>query len=485
MELVIYLLLTQGVLGAFDTLFHHEFTERLSWVNYTGKELKIHSLRSFLYFVVFFTLAWWEWRGAWAWLIIAILVIEIALTLWDFVIEDKTRCLPASERILHTMLAINYGIILSVLVQTLVTWSTKTNDINSVHYGVLSWAMMFFSLGALVWTFLDSYRSVNVEKFDLYHRTNKSADPGFTNKRILITGGSGFIGKHLTRSLIHYGNHVTVVTRNKSDAAKGIQGRIALVDSLTELTNHDQFDVVINLAGEPITSGRWTERKKKTIRDSRIETTRQLINFMKATQHKPDLLINGSAIGFYGASDDRILTENSEPVSQNFSHNLCHDWEQIALKAVKQGIRVCLLRTGIVLERDGGALSRMIVPFYFCGGGPMGSGSQWMSWIHRDDLIALIFYCVHHQELQGPINGTAPEVVNNREFTKTLGRVMKRPAFMPLPAFVLKFIFGQMGDELLLQGQRVVPHKVLQHGFQFKYPKLDKALNSILYPRLS
>lgn len=482
MDIVIIMLLAQGLLGAFDTLYHHEFTERLAWRYNADKELAIHGIRNIFYAILFLSLGWLEWHGLWAIALLSILMLEIILTLWDFVIEDQTRLLPASERITHTILAINYGAIIAVFIPFWNAWLAQPTGFEFVQYGIFSWLMTLFGSGVLIWAFFDSSRAYVSRQITIKNAKKKLPGCQLKNQRILITGGTGFLGKPLTQILLSDGHKITLLTRNKSHAVNNLKGNINLIENLDQLTENDVFDVVINLAGEPISDARWTSKKQQLIRDSRIKTTEQLCRVILRSQQLPHTFISGSAIGFYGASETIIFDESSTPAANNFSQTLCHDWEQATHLLESTKIRVCYLRTGIVLGREGGALAKMLPAFYLFGGGPMGHGRQWMSWIHLDDMIRLILFCIDTPDLQGAINGTAPEPVSNKTFSQTLGRVMMRPALLPLPAFVLKAIFGQMADELLLNGINVIPKKLQDNGFKFDYPTLDKALADILKP---
>jgi uncharacterized protein (TIGR01777 family) len=216
--------------------------------------------------------------------------------------------------------------------------------------------------------------------------------------------------------------------------------------------------------------------------NSRIRTTEELIAFMKRASHKPSVFISGSAIGIYGTNGATTFTEetpSSEDIVGAFPREVCQQWEEKAKAAEELGVRTCLLRTGIVLETDGGALAQMLFPFEFGLGGPMGSGKQWFSWIHRDDVIGLIIHLINDESINGAINVTAPEPVTNKVFSHALGKAMKRPAIIPLPSFQVKLLFGKMGETLLLAGQKVLPQKALDSGFRFQYPHLNDALKNI------
>ncbi|RDH84780.1 MAG: TIGR01777 family protein [endosymbiont of Galathealinum brachiosum] len=292
---------------------------------------------------------------------------------------------------------------------------------------------------------------------------------------VLITGGTGFIGSALCSLLLKDKHDVVVLSRHPEKIKSPLRG----ISDLKQLVSDTFFDVVINLAGEPIADKKWSDQQKQKIIQSRINITQNLISYFEAMEHRPTLFISGSAIGYYGitASDEGI----DETVSgdSSFSSQLCQQWESLALQAQKMGIRTCIIRTGIVLG-NGGALGKMLLPFKMGLGGIIGKGSQWMSWVHLHDLLGIILYCIDHAEMQGVINGTSPHPVTNRVFTKTLSDVLKRPSFLPMPAFVVKMLMGQMGEELLLAGKKVLPVKVLNAGYIFKYKQLKGALQDVV-----
>ncbi|WP_022952522.1 TIGR01777 family oxidoreductase [Leucothrix mucor] len=300
-----------------------------------------------------------------------------------------------------------------------------------------------------------------------------------SQKHILLTGGSGFIGQQLVPTLLNAGHTITIFTRNPKKTSAIFQQQVATIDNLDDLTEDDHFDAVINLAGQGIGDQRWTDTVKQQLRDSRLITTADLVEYLKRAKQKPEVFISGSAIGVYGLHGDEKLDEQASG-DDSFSSKLCRDWEAQAAEAEALGIRCCYLRTGVVLGKNGGALSKMLPPFKMALGGPMGSGQQWMSWVHMDDLVCAILYTLETPSIKGPVNGTAPNPVTNKEFSKILGAALNRPAIIPMPEFVLKLMMGEMAEELLLSGQRVVPAKLTQSGFEFKYPHLDGALRDII-----
>lgn len=292
---------------------------------------------------------------------------------------------------------------------------------------------------------------------------------------VLITGGSGFIGRALCHRLLQVGHTLSVVTRHPERTAK----LLPAVRVLNDIGEAFDVEAVVNLAGEPLMEGRWNTRRKQLIRESRLETTRRLVTWMATQVVRPRVLVSGSAVGYYGPRDDTPLDE-SATAGDDFASQLCRDWETEALEAEVLGVRVCRLRTGIVLGADGGALAKLLPPFKLGLGGPIGDGRQWLSWIHRADLVCLIEWLLGNDAAGGAYNGTAPKPVIQREFAQTLGRVLHRPARLSTPAFAMKLMFGEMSD-LLLTGQRVLPTHATTEGFTFQYPELEGALENLLH----
>lgn len=296
-------------------------------------------------------------------------------------------------------------------------------------------------------------------------------------KTILVTGGSGFIGRNLCKRLVDKFEQLIVLSRNPIEAAKVLPNSVKIISDLTQI--NQPVDILVNLAGEPIADKRWSEKRKAAISQSRIYNTQLLFEHFKASDTSPSVVISGSAVGYYGGglANNQSVTENGA-VEPNFSSKLCADWENAAQLFDQLGSRVCLLRTGIVLGEQG-ALSKLLPAFRLGLGGPIATGKQWMPWIHVEDMVEIIIYAIQN-DIDGPINCTAPQPVTNREFAKTLGKVLKRPAVAPMPAAMVKLLFGQMGDELMVQGQSVIPQKLQQKGFQFKYSQLESALVEII-----
>ncbi|RZM79976.1 TIGR01777 family protein [Pseudoalteromonas rubra] len=297
--------------------------------------------------------------------------------------------------------------------------------------------------------------------------------------KVLITGATGLIGSELCKFLINK-HKIVALTRNISKAGRVLDSKIEAVDDL-DLVNFNDLDVIINLAGEPIADKRWTEKQKARIMDSRITLTEEISNRIRACDSPPHTFISGSAIGYYGRQPATVkVDEDFNDPYPEFSHQLCKDWEAKANLAHSEQTRVCIVRTGVVLSRQGGALKKMLPAFQFGMGGPMASGKQMMSWIHIDDMVQLLLFLVKHQDLSGVFNATAPAPVSNKEFAERLALTLRRPAMLTMPEFVLKALFGEM-SELLIYGQRVLPRRALKANYRFRYPNLDEALQQLFH----
>jgi uncharacterized protein (TIGR01777 family) len=296
--------------------------------------------------------------------------------------------------------------------------------------------------------------------------------------RIFITGGTGFIGRALCKALLQAGHQLTVLSRRPQTVAMKCGAGVEALDGLDGWTPDLHFDAVINLAGEPIIGQRWTERRKQILWDSRVTLTRQLLEKIAQAEVKPAVLISGSAVGVYGNQGDTVLDESS-PGRNGFGQRLCAAWEASAKQAEVLNIRVCILRTGLVIGRQGGFLQKMRLPFKLGLGGRIGDGRQWMSWIHRDDHVAMTLFLLNSPSLAGVFNATAPHPVTNAEFTECLAALLKRPARLPVPAWLLRLGAGEMA-ELLLGGQRVLPKRMQAENFRFAFETLEPALREAL-----
>lgn len=296
---------------------------------------------------------------------------------------------------------------------------------------------------------------------------------------ILITGGTGFIGQELREELLKKGHSLIIVTRNPKkyeDESASNQQFISIEDDL--VSEMEKCDVVINLAGENIFGQRWSDVVKKRIYDSRINTTRTLVEAMAKAKNKPEVFISASASGIYGDRGDEILDE-STPFANDFLAKVCIDWEAEAQKAIELGVRVVIPRIGIVLEQGGGALEKMMPPFQFFVGGPIGNGKQYLGWIHRTDLVQAIMFPIQNKEITGPYNVCAPNAVTMNELAKTLGDMMNRPSLFRVPEFVLSIVLGEAAQPVL-HSARMIPKNLQENGFEFRFEDLEEALADIV-----
>jgi uncharacterized protein len=291
--------------------------------------------------------------------------------------------------------------------------------------------------------------------------------------KILITGAGGLIGTELQRVFAAKGYDMLLASRSEPADERHI--RWSVEDGFIDPEKLEGIDAVVHLAGESVSGLRWTDEKKKAIRDSRVLGTRNIVNAVSKLKAKPKVFVASSAIGFYGERGDEELTESSE-AGDNFLAQVCREWEAESRRAEDAGIRTVLLRTGIVLSKDGGALGTMLLPFKLGVGGVVGSGKQWMSWISMEDQLAAIEFVMENDNIRGAVNSVAPHPVTNQQFTKTLGEVLYRPTFLPLPEFAVSMVFGEMGDALLLASTKVLPKRLEDAGFEFKYPDLKPAI---------
>lgn len=477
---VLWILLTlQIAMGGFDTLYHHELTERLAWRPSQKAELRLHGVRNLIYAALFLLIGWAEPRGGLAVALGVLLAVELGITLVDFVEEDRTRRLPATERVTHTLLALNYGAILALLAPVLLAWSAAPVGLVPVSHGLWSLMATAAAVGVAVFGVRDlsaarrSERLVPPDAAELW-RSLKG------RRHVLVTGATGFIGRRLVEALTGAGHEVTALVRDPRRA--DLPAPIRVVTSLVQIADDARIDAIVNLAGEPISDSPWTLVKRRRIVRSRLHMTRDVLRLIARLERRPEVLVSGSAIGWYGLHGDEALSEDG-PTQDCFSHRLCAAWEKAAQPARGLGVRLVTLRIGLVLGSQGGMLSRLLTPFEFGLGGPMGSGRQWMSWIALDDCVRLILHAMGEPTLEGPVNAVAPLPVTNSDFSRALGRALRRPAVLAAPAWPLKAALGDFADELLLGGQRVLPTKALLSGFIFRHPEIEPALREIVGAR--
>jgi len=462
----------QMAMGAVDTLYHHELTERLAWRDSQTKELKLHAIRNIAYAIAFIILALFEPGGWIATGLVILLIVEVGVTLRDFVEEDLTRKLPITERLLHTLMTANYGVVLALLLPVLIGWSQSQTMLTPIWYGFWSLLLLTGALGVTIFAMRDFHAALRLPR--LRRRPPRDLLLKAPPKSWLITGGTGFIGRRLIETLQAGGHEIIVLTRNAVTAK--LPAPVTLVTDLAQIPIDKQIDCVVNFAGEALAQGFWTKTKKAEFLRSRIETTRALGVLFNRLHYRPKTLINGSAIGIYGVAPTGPLDEFT-PIKhdESFAQHLCLEWEAEAEKLKTGGTRVVTLRIGMVLDREGAALAQLLIPTELGGGATFGKGDIMMSWIMRDDLVRLIQFAQIHPDIQGPLNGTAPIPVTNLTFTRAVAKALYRPTWMRLPKFVIG-LMGGLGREILLADQDIRPAKALTHGFEFLDPEIGPAL---------
>jgi uncharacterized protein (TIGR01777 family) len=393
--------------------------------------------------------------------------------LWDFVEEDISRKLPATERVAHTLLAVNYGAILVLAVPVLIGWAALPPGLSIASDGW--WTVLAPLAGPAVAVFfvrdwLASRRCLRLEM--------RPAMPLMAalppRQRVLVTGATGFIGRRVVEALVAGGHQVIALVRDPNPESLSMRP-LTLITSLDQIGTATRIDAIVNLAGEPIANALWTKAKRARILASRLDMTAAVVGLIGRLETKPKVLVSGSAVGWYGLWGDETLDESS-PGRDCFSRELCVAWEAAAKQAEVHGVRVVALRIGLVLGTEGGMLTRMLTPFEFGLGGRFGDGKQWMSWIGRDDVVRLIAHAIATPAIAGPLNATAPEPVTNAGLVAALARALHRPAAMHVPAWLLERAGGDLARELLLGGQKVLPKRALETGFVFEMPRLEGVL---------
>ena len=354
------LLAVQIALGLFDILFHHELTERLSWRPTAARELALHALRNALYAAVFLTLAWVEWHGPLAWVFALVLLVELAITLTDFIEEDRSRLLPPSERVTHALLALTYGAILTLLAPMLLAWAEAPFGAALVDHGLWSWFLTVAAVGVAFWSFREWRRRAWCLG---RHASARGLSQPFldTPKRLLVTGGTGLVGRRLVEALVAGGHQVTVLTRDPRKAA-ALARPVEIVREMAELPRHRGFDAIVHLAGEPVAQP-WSRGARRRIVESRAGVLREVAAWCAAAERRPEVLVSASAIGVYGEGGEAALTERS-PAGAGFASEVCQATEAAAADmAERLGLRLVTLRFGLVLAGDGGFLGRLLLPF--------------------------------------------------------------------------------------------------------------------------
>ncbi len=473
------ILVGQGLLGALDNLIHHELQARLPSRISARWELTLHASREAIYGLLFLALAWAEWHGIWAWVLAAMLLAEIVITLADFLEEDATRRLPRFERVLHTVLAVSYGAFLAALAPELARWAAAPTGVVAASYGPLSWLLTLYAAGVLAWSARNAIAVGHL--YGAARRENLPLRPPPTGDAVLVTGGTGFIGSALIDSLLDDGRRVILLTRDALQARAQFGPAVTVIEDLRTLPSESRIEAIVNLAGAAITGGLWTRRRKALLVDSRLCVTRDLNTLIERLEHKPGALISTSAVGYYGDRESEPLAECAAP-GTGFPSMLCKAWEAEAAQATTHRVQVATLRFGLVFGRGGGIFPALAAASWLGCGAVLGSGRQYMPWIHIADAVGLIRFALSHRSLSGPVNAAAPDCPPQAVFAEQLASAQHRPQWLRLPAVLLRTMLGEL-SKLLLDGQRVVPTAAVKADYHYRFPTVHEALVDLVSSR--
>ena len=483
MNAVFAILAVQALLGGFDNFWHHELHARLPQRASARHELALHAAREAVYGIVFLGLAWTEWHGLLALLLGALLLAEVGITLADFLEEDRSRKLPPFERVLHTVLALTYGLFLATLAPRLADWAAQPTRLAWTPHGLVSWAFTACAVGVWAWSVRNTLAVVALGR-----AARAAGDPASARRHddrilaaVLVTGATGFVGSALVDGLRRDGQRVIVLARDPAQARATFGPDVWVVDHLDAIPSETLVDAVVNLAGARVLGLPWTAARREVLRASRTDVTAAVVDLMRRLQQRPRVLVSASAVGFYGASPDasfEACDERCPARPGQCQSDLCAAIEHEARRAEALGVRVVRLRLGVVLGRGNGAYP-MLALASRCGlGAVLGSGRQPAPWIHLDDAVGLIRFAVADAGLGGPVNAVAPRTPTQAEFARALAASFGRRAWMRVPYAPMRLALGEMA-ELLLQGQNAVPAAALAAGYRFRHPTLEGAFAAL------
>ena len=473
LDILFVVLAVQILLGAFDNLWHHEITEALPGRVSARTEIGLHAARELIYAGAFIVFAWIQPHGWLALLFGTVLVGEIIITLADFLEEDRTRKLPPLERVLHTVLAINYGIVLALLAPILWTWFQLNGPGIIVDRGLWSLFFTIAAVGVFAWGVRDA-----IAWRELNRRAAVRAEQGIlrpSGRTLLITGATGFLGQDLVHRLADRGDRIIVLSRDTLKARALFGPNVNVTDNLDLLAEDTRIHAIINLAGANVADMPWWHSRKQLLLDSRLNATRAVLALIKRLRVKPDVLVNASAVGAYGDQGETPLHEHAGRPLGVFTADLCRVWETEALNAVQYGVRVCRLRFGLIFGCDGSAFPKLALGRRVGITPQFGNGRQWMSWVHKRDALRAVEFALDRDDLAGPVNVAAPGEARHGEVMRTIGG---RALILPIPAALLRFGLGEMA-ELFLASQRVRPQRLKAAGFRFKYPDIKTACRDL------
>lgn len=474
MDLLLTLLILQALMGAFGTVYHHELSVALPAQRSARHELVVHAVRSVLYGVLFIGLAWFTFGGWWIVALWALVAVEIVLTLIDFLIEDHTRMLPQSERVLHTLLAINGGAAFTLLALQTPAWWHLPDTLAAADYGWKSWFLTFAALGVTVSGARDAFAARRLAR----EREGFPLNVGAAHLKFLIAGGTGFIGSALTRRLLAGGHEVTLVARDPVRAALQFGGAARCIRAAATLSPDEHFDVVVNLAGAPVVGLPWTRARKQVLLESRLAPAEDLLRFATRARLRPRVWLQASAIGYYGQQATNI-DENVASTATDFASELCHRTEERAQACTALGVRCVALRFGLVMGRSGGSLPAILMGLQLGAGAVIGSGKQFVSWIHIEDALAVMAHAIRDAKLEGPVNAVAPESVSYAQLMRIASGITHRPVWLRIPELPLRKLLGEMSI-MLVEGPCVLPGKLRLVHHEFRFRTLKAALYDLV-----
>ncbi|MDA8444316.1 TIGR01777 family oxidoreductase [Paracidovorax valerianellae] len=475
MTVVFIVLTVQALMGAFDNFWHHELAARLPQRTSARHELALHAAREAIYGFLFLGFAWVQWQGWWVLLPTVLLAVEIVITAADFLEEDRSRRLPPVERVLHTLLAVSYGVLVGVIAPLFAAHAALPSAVVGVEHGMWSWLFTVAGAVVLVWSLRNVIAVARL-------RAAVQSDgplPAAHGPAVLVTGGTGFIGTALVRRLQAQGRRVIVYTRDPLQARATFGPQVWALDRLDDIPSETCIGAVVHLAGTPVLGMPWANGRRRQLVMSRVATARQVLALVQRLHHRPEVLVSASAVGFYGVpADSSPLDERSPPQPGRFQSDLCAQVESEAGYAQALGIRTVCLRFGIVLGQQGGAYPPLAWAARMGLGAVLGDGQQSVPWIHRADAVGMIHHAMTHPGVSGPVNAVAPDVPCQRRFTEAISASFGRRVFLRVPAGPLRSALGEM-SELLLCGQHAVPRRAVSEGYVFLHASLESALEAL------
>jgi uncharacterized protein (TIGR01777 family) len=480
MNEVFALMTLQALLGALDGRWHRAVGPRAPLRRPAARGFALHAARALLNVVLFLALAWFEWRGAWVVPIALSLLAAAGVVLADLIAEDQVHRLSLRERAMHGALAMSMGAVVVVLAPLLASWWSAPTGIVQASYGWQSWLLTLFAAAAFVSFLGDARAALRHRRPPEWVRSPFVIGSARVPRVVLVTGATGYIGRQVVRRLLARGDVVLVLTRSVPRARDCFGPHVRIVTALDAIEAGTRIDAIVNLAGAPLFAWPWTGRRRRILRASRIETTREVVALCARLKQPPTVLVTASAVGYYGSGEYEIIDEESPPQG-NFLSQLCREWEEAALAAEPLGVRVVRLRMGPVMGRDGGVLPKLLLATRAGLGAIVGSGRHFVSWVHIEDVLRLIEFVLDAPAVRGPVNAVGPQPPSQEQLQRALAQAVGRPVRLRIPARLLSLLMGEMA-QLLTQGQRVFPKRALVAGFDFRHEELREVLRDWAKP---